>query len=207
MSETRRAEVRHITIVEQTPRGERHYDLYSRLLQDRIVFVRTPINSFIANLVVAELLFLQKEGDAPIHMYVNSPGGDVSAALAMYDAMHFITPQVWTYCIGQAASAAALLLAAGEPGHRYALPSAEIMIHQPSVYRMGGNASDIEIRARHLLQLKAKLADMLAKHTGQSPEQVALDTERDNFMTPEEAASYGLIDHVLRHRPEEPPSS
>ncbi len=206
MSRTR-AEVRHITIVEQTPRGERYYDLYSRLLQDRIVFVRTPIEPFIANLITAELLFLQKEGDSPIHMYVNSPGGDISAALAIYDVMQFVTPQVWTYCIGQAASAGALLLAAGEPGHRYALPSSEIMIHQPSVYRMGGNASDVEIRARHLLEMKSRLQQMLAHHTGQTAEQIGLDTERDNFMTPEEARAYGLIDHVLHHRPEEGPNA
>lgn len=207
MSEERRAEVRHITVIEQTPRGERAYDLYSRLLQDRIVFLRTPINSFVANLVVAELLFLQREGDAPIHMYVNSPGGDLSAALAIYDVMQFVTPPVWTYCVGRAASAGALLLTAGEAGHRYALPSSEVMIHQPLVYRMEGVASDVEIRANHLLGMKSRLEEILAKHTGQPVERIAADTERDRFLTADEARDYGLIDRVLAHRPEEAPAS
>jgi len=197
-----RAEHRHITVLEQTPRGERAFDLYSRLLQDRIVFLRTPIVPFIANLVVAELLFLQKEGDEPVHMYVNSPGGDLSAAMAIYDVMRFITPEVWTYCVGQAASAGALLLAAGEHGHRYALPSSEILIHQPLVQRLGGNASDVEIRMEHLLATRRRLNEILAHHTGQPMDRVQADTERDNFMTAEEARAYGLIDHVLVHRPE-----
>ncbi len=196
------AEHRHITVIEQTPRGERAYDLYSRLLQDRIVFLRTPIVPFVANLIVAELLFLQKEGDEPVHMYVNSPGGDLSAAMAIYDVMQFIAPEVWTYCIGQAASAGALLLAAGESGHRYALPSSEIMIHQPLVQRLGGNASDVEIRMEHLLATRRRLNDILAHHTGQPLERIQTDTERDNFMSAEEARTYGLIDHVLLHRPE-----
>lgn len=196
-------ESRHISVIEDTPRGERHYDLFSRLLQDRIVFVRTPIAPVIGNLVVAQLLFLQREGDDPVHMYIHSPGGDVSAALAIYDVMQFVTPPVWTYCVGQAASAAAVLLAGGDAGHRYALPSAEILIHQPIVERMGGDASDVQIRMEHLLATRSRLNGILAKHTGRSLERIALDTERDYFMTAAQAAEYGIIDAVLEQRPEE----
>lgn len=191
---------RHITIVEDTPRGERGYDLFSRLLQDRIVFIQTPIEPIIGNLVVAQLLFLQREGDDPIHMYIHSPGGDVSAALAMYDVMQFITPPVWTYALGQAASAAALLLAGGEAGHRYALPSAEILIHQPLVRRLQGDASDLEIRMEHILGTRERLNRILAHHTGQPIERVREDTERDRFMTALQAKEYGLIDSVLDER-------
>lgn len=197
------AESRHISVIEDTPRGERHYDLFSRLLQDRIVFVRTPIAPIIGNLVVAQLLFLQREGDDPVHMYVHSPGGDVSAALAIYDVMQFVTPPVWTYCVGQAASAAAVLLAGGEAGHRYALPSAEILIHQPMVERMGGDASDVQIRMEHLLATRTRLNGILAKHTGQPLDRIAEDTERDRFMTAAQAAEYGIIDAVLEQRPDE----
>jgi ATP-dependent Clp protease protease subunit len=195
---------RHITIVEDTPRGERHYDLFSRLLQDRIIFLRTPVAPVIGNLVVAQLLFLQREGDDPIHMYINSPGGDVSAALAMYDVMQFITPPVWTYAVGQAASAAALLLAGGEAGHRYALPSSEILIHQPLAQRLQGDAADLEIRMDHILGTRERLNKILSHHTGQPIERIQEDTERDRFMTAEQAKEYGLIDAVLELRSEAP---
>ncbi len=191
---------RHIVIVEDTPRGERAYDLFSRLLQDRIIFIQTSIVPEIGNLVVAQLLFLQREGDDPIHMYIHSPGGDVSAALAMYDVMQFITPPVWTYALGQAASAAALLLAGGEAGHRYALPSAEILIHQPLASRLQGDASDLEIRMDHILQTRERLNRILAHHTGQSIERIREDTERDHFLTALQAQEYGLIDSVLEQR-------
>lgn len=191
---------RHITIIEQTARGERHYDLFSRLMQDRIVFVRTPIEPFIGDLVVAQLLYLQREGNDPIHMYVHSPGGDLTAALAIYDVMQFITPPVWTYAVGKAASAAAVLLAGGEAGHRYALPNAEVMIHQPLVYRVGGDASDVEIVMKHLLEQRRRVNEILAKHTGQPLERIAADTERDHFMRADEAADYGIIDAVIGHR-------
>ncbi len=193
---------RHIIIIEDTPRGERAYDLYSRLLLDRIVFIRTPIDSFIGNLVVAQLLFLQREGDDPIHMYIHSPGGSVTAALAIYDVMQFVTPPVWTYAVGQAASAAALLLAGGQEGHRYALPCAEILIHQPLADRLAGDATDLKIHMDHILGTRERLNQILAHHSGQPLDRIREDTERDHFMTAEQAKEYGLIDAILEQRRE-----
>jgi ATP-dependent Clp protease, protease subunit len=184
-------------VVEQTARGERAYDIYSRLLKDRIVFVGTPINDDIANLVVASLLFLEKEDpDKDIDMYINSPGGVVSAGLAIYDTMQMIRPDVATICIGQAASMGAVLLAGGAPGKRYALPHARIMIHQVHA-GFQGTALDIEIQAREVLRYKDILNNILHKHTGQPIERVEQDTARDYFMSAQEAKEYGIIDHVL----------
>jgi ATP-dependent Clp protease protease subunit len=190
-------EHRHITIIEQTPRGERYYDLFSRLLQDRVIFLRTPIVPVVGNLIVAQFLYLEREGSDPVHLYIHSPGGQISAALAVYDVMQFMRSPVWTYCVGQAASCAAVLLAAGEPGHRYALPSSEVLIHQPSVERVGGDAADLRIRMEHLLGVRHRMNSILAAHTGRPIEDVARDTERDHFLTAEGALEYGLIDHVL----------
>ena len=184
-------------LVEQTARGERAYDIYSRLLKDRIVFVGTPINDDIANLVVASLQFLEKEDpDKDIDMYINSPGGVVSAGLAIYDTMQMIRPDVATICIGQAASMGAVLLAGGAPGKRYALPHARIMIHQVHA-GFQGTALDIEIQAREVLRYKDILNNILHKHTGQPIERVEQDTARDYFMSAQEAKEYGIIDHVL----------
>ena len=184
-------------VVEQTARGERAYDIYSRLLKDRIVFVGTPINDDIANLIVASLLFLEKEDpDKDIDMYINSPGGVVSAGLAIYDTMQMIRPDVATICIGQAASMGAVLLAGGAAGKRYALPHARIMIHQVHA-GFQGTALDIEIQAREVLRYKDILNNLLHKHTGQPIERVEQDTARDYFMSAQEAKEYGIIDHVL----------
>ncbi len=184
-------------VVEQTARGERAYDIYSRLLKDRIVFVGTPINDDIANLVVASLLFLEKEDpDKDIDMYINSPGGVVSAGLAIYDTMQMIRPDVATICIGQAASMGAVLLAGGAAGKRYALPHARIMIHQVHA-GFQGTALDIEIQAREVLRYKDILNNILHRHTGQPIERVEQDTARDYFMSAQEAREYGIIDHVL----------
>ncbi|MCS6918674.1 MAG: ATP-dependent Clp endopeptidase proteolytic subunit ClpP [Fimbriimonadales bacterium] len=184
-------------VVEQTARGERAYDIYSRLLKDRIVFVGTPINDDIANLVVASLLFLEKEDpDKDIDMYINSPGGVVSAGLAIYDTMQMIRPDVATICIGQAASMGAVLLAGGAAGKRYALPHARIMIHQVHA-GFQGTALDIEIQAREVLRYKDILNNILHRHTGQPIERVEQDTARDYFMSAQEAKEYGIIDHVL----------
>ena len=184
-------------VVEQTARGERAYDIYSRLLKDRIVFVGTPINDDIANLIVASLLFLEKEDpDKDIDMYINSPGGVVSAGLAIYDTMQMIRPDVATICIGQAASMGAVLLAGGAAGKRYALPHARIMIHQVHA-GFQGTAIDIEIQAREVLRYKDILNNILHKHTGQPIERVEQDTARDYFMSAQEAKEYGIIDHVL----------
>jgi len=184
-------------VVEQTARGERAYDIYSRLLKDRIVFVGTPINDDIANLVVASLLFLEKEDpDKDIDMYINSPGGVVSAGLAIYDTMQMIRPDVATICIGQAASMGAVLLAGGAAGKRYALPHARIMIHQVHA-GFQGTALDIEIQAREVLRYKDILNNILHKHTGQPIERVEQDTARDYFMSAQEAKEYGIIDQVL----------
>jgi ATP-dependent Clp protease protease subunit len=191
-------------VVEQTARGERAYDIYSRLLKERVVFIVGPIDDHVANLVVAQLLFLESESpDKDVHLYINSPGGIVTAGLAIYDTMQFIKSDVSTICIGQAASMGAFLLAAGAKGKRYALPNARVMIHQP-LGGFQGQATDIEIHAREILDLKAKLNQMLAKHTGQSVERIAADTERDKFLGGEEAKAYGLIDAVLDHRPAAP---
>ncbi|MDT7960492.1 MAG: ATP-dependent Clp endopeptidase proteolytic subunit ClpP [Armatimonadota bacterium] len=184
-------------VVEQTARGERAYDIYSRLLKDRIVFVGTPIDDEVANLVVASLLYLEKEDpDKDIDMYINSPGGVVSAGLAIYDTMQMIRPEVATICIGQAASMGAVLLAGGAPGKRYALPHARIMIHQVHA-GFQGTAIDIEIQAREVLRYKDILNNILHKHTGQPIERIEQDTARDYFMSAQEAKEYGIIDHVL----------
>ena len=188
-------------VVEQTARGERSYDIFSRLLKERVIFIVGPIEDHMANLVVAQLLFLESENpDKDIHLYINSPGGSVTAGLSIYDTMQFIKPDVSTMCVGQAASMGAFLLAGGAPGKRYALPNARVMIHQPSG-GAHGQASDIDIHAREILIIRERLNKLLAEHTGQSIETVARDTERDNFMNPERAREYGLIDEVLSRRP------
>lgn len=184
-------------VVEQTSRGERSYDIYSRLMQDRIVLLGGEVNDDSANLIVAQLLFLQaQDAKKPVTMYINSPGGSVTAGLAIYDTMQFISCPVHTYCIGQAASMGAVLLTAGEKGHRFALPNARIMIHQPWG-GAEGKASDIEITCQEILRLKQKLNEILAAHSGQPMEQVVRDTDRDHFMGAEEARAWGLIDQVL----------
>ena len=191
-------------VVEQTGRGERSYDIYSRLLKDRIIFIGTPIDDHVANLVIAQLLFLQMEdAKKDISIYINSPGGSVTSGLAIYDTMQFVTCDVNTYCIGIAASMGAVLLCAGTKGKRYALPNANIMIHQ-LLGGAEGPASDVEIRVRYMLKLKQRLNSIIAKHSGRSIEQVERDTDRDNFMSPEEAKTYGLVDEVVQSRKEIP---
>ena len=187
-------------VVEQSPRGERAYDIYSRLLKDRIVFIGTPIDDMVSNLIIAQLLFLQNEDPAKeISMYINSPGGSVTAGLAIYDTMQFVKPPVATYCVGQAASMGALLLCAGAKGKRYALPAARIMIHQPWG-GVQGAASDISIQAKEILRLRQTLNELLLKHTGQPMEKIEKDTDRDYFMSAEEAKEYRLIDEVIASR-------
>ena len=187
-------------VVEQTARGERAYDIYSRLLKERVVFVVGPVEDYMANVVVAQLLFLESDNpDKDIHIYINSPGGIVSSGLAIYDTMQFVKPDVTTTCIGQAASMGAVLLAGGAKGKRYALPHSRMMIHQP-LGGFQGQASDIDIHAREVLALRERLNRILAKHTGQPVDKIQLDTDRDNFMSSEVAVSYGLIDHVLEKR-------
>lgn len=187
-------------VVEQTARGERAFDIYSRLLKDRVIFLVGPVDDYSANLVVAQLLFLESENpDKDISIYINSPGGVVTAGLAIYDTMRFIKPDVSTMCIGQAASMGALLLAGGTAGKRYALPNARMMIHQP-LGGVQGQASDIAIHAEETLKIRRKLNLILAHHTGQSEDVIAKDTDRDNFMSPERAKEYGLIDKILEHR-------
>jgi len=187
-------------VVEQSNRGERAYDIYSRLLKDRIIFLGSAINDEIANLIVAQLLFLESEDpEKDISFYVNSPGGGVTAGMAVYDTMQYIKPDVVTVCIGQAASMGALLLAAGAQGKRYSLPHSRIMIHQP-LGGAQGQASDIQIQANEILRMKDSLNEILAGHTGQPLEKIALDTDRDFFMSGEEAKSYGLVDHVVQNR-------
>lgn len=184
-------------VVEQTSKGERSYDIYSRLLKDRIIFVTGEIEDHMANLIIAQLLFLESEDpDKDVHLYINSPGGSVSAGLAIYDTMQYIRPDVSTICVGMAASMASVLLAAGAKGKRYALPHSRVMIHQP-LGGAQGQATDIEIHAREILRIREEMNQILASHTGQTPEQIHLDTERDHFMTAEEAAKYGLIDQVV----------
>ncbi len=187
-------------VIEQTSRGERSYDIYSRLLKERIIFLLGEVEDHMANLVVAQLLFLESENpEKDISLYINSPGGVVTAGLAIYDTMQFIKPDVSTLCIGQAASAAALLLCAGASGKRYCLPNSRVMIHQPlGGYR--GQATDIEIHARETLAVRERLNNIMAHHTHKTPEQIMLDTERDNFMSATQAADYGLIDKVLHDR-------
>ena len=191
-------------VVEQTARGERAYDIYSRLLKERVIFIVGPIDDFVANVVVAQLLFLESDNpDKDVHLYINSPGGLVTAGLAIYDTMQFIKPAVSTICVGQAASMGAFLLAGGTKGKRHSLPNSRIMIHQP-LGGFQGQATDIEIHAREILDLKARLNEMLAKHTGQPVARVSADTERDKFLGAEEAKAYGLIDTVLDRRPAPP---
>jgi ATP-dependent Clp protease protease subunit len=189
-------------VIEQSGRGERAYDIYSRLLKERVVFLVGPVSESTANVIVAQLLFLESENpDKDISFYINSPGGSVSAGLAIYDTMQFIKPDVSTLCVGQAASMGSFLLAAGTKGKRFALPNSRIMIHQPSGGAQG-QASDIEIQAKEILYLRARLNSMLAKHTGQNIEGIERDTDRDNFMSADEAVKYGIVDKVLASRAE-----
>ena len=187
-------------VVEQTARGERSYDIYSRLLKDRVIFMTGQVEDHMANLIVAQMLFLESENpDKDIHLYINSPGGSVTAGLSVYDTMQFIKPDVCTMCIGQAASMGAMLLAGGAKGKRLALPHSRMMIHQPSGGAQG-QASDIEIQANEIINLRKNLNVLLAEHTGQTVEAIAKDTERDNFMSADEACDYGLVDKVIQRR-------
>ena len=190
------------TVIEQSGRGERAFDIYSRLLKERIIFLVGPVTDHTANLVVAQMLFLESENpDKDIFFYIDSPGGSVTAGMSVFDTMNFIKPDVSTLCLGQAASMGAFLLSAGAKGKRFALPNSRIMIHQPLISGgLGGQASDIEIHARELIKLKQKLNELLAKHTGQPLEKVERDTDRDNFMSSEAAKEYGLIDEVIATR-------
>jgi len=184
-------------VVEQSSRGERSYDIYSRLLKDRIVFVTGQIDDYMANLIIAQLLFLEAEDPSKdVHLYINSPGGSVSAGMAIYDTMQYIKPDVSTICIGMAASMASVLLASGTPGKRFALPYSRVMIHQP-LGGAQGQASDIEIHAREILRIREEMTDILVKHTGQTKKKIQQDTERDHFLTSAEAKEYGLIDEVV----------
>jgi ATP-dependent Clp protease protease subunit len=189
-------------VVEQTGRGERSWDIYSRLLVDRIIFLGTPVDDMVANVIIAQLLFLQmSDPKKDIHLYINSPGGSVTAGLAIYDTIQYMTCDVNTYCVGQAASMGAVLLCAGTKGKRFSLPNANIMIHQV-LGGAEGQASDVEIRVKHMLKLKQRLNSILAKHTGKPVEQVEKDCDRDNFMTAEEAQAYGLVDQVVQSQKE-----
>jgi ATP-dependent Clp protease protease subunit len=188
-------------VVEQTGRGERAYDIYSRLLKDRIIFIGTPIDDHIANLVIAQMLFLQMEdGKKDINLYINSPGGSVTAGLAIYDTMQFIKPDVHTYCLGQAASMAAVLLAAGAKGKRFSLPNSRIVIHQPLMSGLAGQATDIDIAAREILRMRERINAILVHHTGQIEKRIQEDTERDYIMTADQGKEYGIIDDVIRKR-------
>ncbi|MGN6592199.1 MAG: ATP-dependent Clp endopeptidase proteolytic subunit ClpP [Terriglobales bacterium] len=185
-------------VVEQTPRGERAYDIYSRLLRDNIIFIGTPIDDNVANLVTAQLLFLEAEDpEKDISLYINSPGGSITAGLAIYDTMQFIRPDVTTICIGQAASMAATLLAAGAKGKRFALPTSRVLIHQPSMGGLSGQATDIDIHAREILRLRAITNEILAKHTGQEISRIEKDVERDFIMTAAQAKEYGIVDDII----------
>ena len=188
-------------VVEQTNRGERSYDIYSRLLKDSIIFIGTPIEDSIANVVIAQMLFLEAEDpDRDIVLYINSPGGSISAGLAIYDTIQFIKPDVQTYCIGQAASMAAVLLAAGTKGKRYSLPNSRIVIHQPLMSGLAGQASDIDIHAKEILRMRSRLNQLLVSHTRQQLGQIEKDTERDHIMTADQAHEYGIIDEVVKQR-------
>ncbi len=190
------------TVIEQTPRGERMTDIFSRLLRDRIIFIGTPIDDVVASLVIAQMLYLQGEDPTePINLYINSPGGSITAGLAIYDTMQYLQPEIHTWCIGQAASMAAVLLAAGAKGHRYALPYSRILIHQPWG-GLQGQATDIQIQAEEMLRLRRWLNEILSKHTGQPIEKIEQDTERDYYMTAEEAKEYGIVDVVATRQPE-----
>lgn len=187
-------------VVEQSARGERAYDIYSRLLKERVIFLVGPVDDHVANVIVAQFLFLESENpDKDIHLYINSPGGSVTAGMAVYDTMQFIKPAVSTLCIGQAASMGALLLCAGAAGKRFCLPNSRVMIHQP-LGGFSGQASDFDIHAREILKMRDRLNEILARHSGQSVEKIAADTDRDNFMGAEEAKTYGIIDAVLTAR-------
>ena len=189
------------TVVEQTPRGERAFDIYSRLLKERIVFLGTPIDDTIANLIMAQLLHLEGEDpDKDIAMYINSPGGSTYALMAIYDTMQFIKPDMATYCMGLSASAAAVLLAAGAKGKRFALPHSRVLLHQPHISGLGGQASDIEIHAREILKTREEINELLASHTGQKIERITADTERDYWLSATEALEYGVVDEVLSGR-------
>lgn len=188
-------------VIEQTARGERAYDIYSRLLKERIVFLGSPVDDNVANLIIAQLLFLEAEDpDKDIYLYINSPGGYVSSGLAIYDTMQYIKPNVVTICMGLAASIAALLLAAGTKGKRYALPNSRIMIHQPEIHGLSGQATDIVIHAREITRLKDRLNTILSIHTGQPKEKIEKDSDRNFFMAPEEAKEYGIIDEIIIKR-------
>ncbi len=190
-------------VIERSSRGERTYDVFSRLLMDRIVFLGTPVTDDVANVIIAQLLFLESDNpERDIHMYINSPGGSVSAGMAIYDTMQYLKSPVNTTCMGMAASMGAFLLMAGRKGKRFALPHSRIMIHQPSQNGGGGSASDIEIQAKEILFLREKLNSLMAKHTGQPLERIERDTDRDRFLSAEEAKEYGLIDNVITHRGE-----
>ena len=190
-------------IIERSSRGERTYDIFSRLLMDRIVFLGSPINDDVANIIIAQMLFLDAENpEKRIHLYMNWPGGSVSGGLALYDSMQFIKAPVYTTCMGMAASMGAFLLCSGEAGHRSALQHSRIMIHQPSQGGGGGTASDIEIQAKEILYLRSKMNELMAKHTGRPTEQIERDTDRDRFMSADEAKVYGLVDNVISHQAE-----
>jgi len=185
-------------VVEQTNRGERAYDIYSRLLRDNIIFIGTPIDDNMANLVTAQLLFLEAEDpERDVSLYINSPGGVVTAGMAIYDTIQFIRPDVTTICIGQAASVAAVLLAAGSPGKRFALPNARLLIHQPTIGGLSGQATDIDIHAREILRIRASLNEIMAKHTGQPIEKIERDMDRDFWMSAQQAREYGIIDEII----------
>ena len=188
-------------VVEQTSRGERAYDIYSRLLRDNIIFIGSPIDDQIANLITAQMLFLDAEDpEKVIALYINSPGGSITAGMAVYDTIQFVRPQVATYCIGQAASMGALLLAAGAPGKRYALPNSRILLHEPSISGLSGQATDIDIHAREILRLRAAINKLLAKHTGQPMERISKDVNRDFIMDAEEGKAYGIVDEIIHEK-------
>ncbi len=188
-------------VVEQTNRGERAYDIYSRLLKDSIIFIGAPIDDALANLVIAQMLFLEAEDpDRDILLYLNSPGGSISAGFAIYDTIQFIKPDVQTYCIGQAASMAAVILGSGTNGKRFSLPNSRIIIHQPLMTGLGGQATDIDIHAREILRMRARLNEILSQHTGQSLQRIQEDTERDYIMSADQSREYGIIDEVIRKR-------
>lgn len=190
-------------VVEQTPRGERAYDIFSRLLKERIIFLGGPVEDHVASLVVAQMLYLESEDpEKPITLYINSPGGSVTSGMAIYDTMQLIKPEVKTFCVGLAASMGAVLLAAGSAGKRYALPNCRVLIHQPLSYGIGGQATDIDIHAREILRTRARINEILAEHTKQPLDRVEKDTDRDFWMSPEEAKAYGLVDDVIQQRKE-----
>lgn len=193
-------------VVEQTPRGERSYDIFSRLLKERIIFLGGPVEDHMASVIVAQMLFLESEDpEKPITLYINSPGGSVTAGMAIYDTMQLIKPEIKTFCVGLAASMGAVLLTAGGAGKRYALPNCRVLIHQPMIQGIGGQATDIDIHAREILRTRARLNEILSLHTKQPLERVEKDTERDYWMSPEEAQAYGIVDEVIQRRPDVSP--